>query len=143
MRWFLDTSVLVAGCVRRHPHFHRARPLLQSIAEGTEGVVSCHSLAETFAALTSLPLTPRILPAEAEAIIAANILPRFHRQAVTDSMYARAMQACVRQSLPGGRVYDALLIECAREAACDRLYTFNVVDFQRLAPDLTDRISAP
>ena len=143
MRLFVDTSVLVAGCVRRHPHFPRARPLLQSIAEGAEGVISCHSLAETCSALTSLPLAPRILPAEAERIVGANIRPHFRRQVVTDAMYDRAVQACVRQSLAGGSVYDALLIECAREADCDLLYTFNVGDFRRLAPDLSARIVAP
>jgi len=143
MRYFVDTSVLVAGCVRRHPHFPRAWPLMQSVVGGTEGVISCHSLAETFSALTSLPLAPRILPAEAEMIIGANIRPHFRAHAVTDGMYERAIQACVRYSLPGGKVYDALLIECARAAVCDRLYTFNVADFRRLAPELADRISAP
>lgn len=129
--------------VCRHPHFSRARPLLQSVVEGEEGVISCHSLAETYSALTSLPLAPRILPAEAERIIGANIRPHFRRQALTDAMYDRAVQACVRHSLPGGNVYDALLIECAREAGCDRLYTFNLGDFRRLAPDLAERIVAP
>ena len=82
MRLFFDTSVLVAGCVRRHPHFPRARPLLQSVVAGTEGVISCHSLGWG-------------------------------------------------------------LIECAREAGCDLLYTFDLGDFRRLAPDLAERIAAP
>ena len=143
MTIFCDTSVLVAGCVRRHPHFARARPLLQSVASGEEGVISCHSLAEAYSALTCLPLRPAILPVEAEAIINTNIRPHFRLQAVTSTMYERAVQACVRRSLPGGKVYDALLLECAREAGCDRIYTFNVSDFRRLAPDLAERISAP
>ena len=143
MRLFFDTSVLVAACVRRHPHFPRARPLLESVVAGVEGVISGHSLAETYSALTSLPLAPRILPAEAEMIIGANVRPHFRRQALTDAMYDRAVQVCVRHSVSGGGVYDALLIECAREAGCDRLYTFNVADFRRLAPDLVTCIVAP
>ncbi len=39
--------------------------------------------------------------------------------------------------------YDALLIECARASNADRIYTFNLADFRRLAPDRADRISAP
>jgi len=44
---------------------------------------------------------------------------------------------------PGGKVYDALLIECARAAACDRIYTFNRTDFERLAPDLQRAVAVP
>ena len=40
-------------------------------------------------------------------------------------------------------VYDALLIECARKAARERLYTFNVAGFRMLAPDLSPRTVAP
>ncbi len=58
-------------------------------------------------------------------------------------MYAHAMDACVERGLGGGRVYDSLLIACARASKADRIYTFNLTDFRRLAPDLTDRISAP
>ena len=141
---FFDTSVLVAGCVRRHPHFSRAHPLLRSVTRGEhEGVISCHSLAETYSALTSLPLQPRISPADADAMIAGNFRQHFRLIPVTSAMYVRAVTACVQHSLPGGKVYDALLIECAREAACERIYTFNTGDFQRIAPDLISRIAAP
>jgi hypothetical protein len=58
-------------------------------------------------------------------------------------MYERAIDACVRQSLSGGKIYDGLLIECARREHPDRIYTFNVADFRRLAPDLTSTIVAP
>jgi hypothetical protein len=43
----------------------------------------------------------------------------------------------------GGRIYDALHLRRARQAACDRVYTFNVRHFQQLAPDLAGRIGAP
>ena len=43
----------------------------------------------------------------------------------------------------GERIYDALHLRCAKKAACDRIYTFNVRPFQQLAPDLADRIGAP
>jgi predicted nucleic acid-binding protein len=144
MKIFCDTSVLVAGCVRRHPHFPRARAVLESVADGRdEGLISCHSLAETYSALTSLPLVPRILPAEAERIMEANIGAHFKPIAVTKKMVLRAIDSCVRRSLPGGKVYDALILECARKARCDRIYTFNVEDFRRLAPDLESKIAAP
>ena len=144
MTFFCDTSVLVAACIRNHPHHPRARPILESVAGGKEvGWISTHSLAEVFSALTSVPLAPRILPAEAQAMIGANIRRHFQVVAVTDRMYARAIEVCAARGLGGSKVYDALLIECAREVSADRIYTFNLSDFRRLAADLSDRITAP
>ena len=144
MTVFCDTSVLVAACIRQHPHYERARPLLESVAGGKErGVISTHSLAEAFSALTSVPVVPRILPSEARQIISNNIARHFHMVAISREMYERAVEICSGQGLGGGTVYDALLIECARHAQADRIYTFNLRDFRRLAPDLADRIAAP
>ena len=144
MTVFCDTSVLVAACIRMHPHYERARPVLQAIAGGKDvGLISAHSLAEMFSALTMVPVVPRILPTEAQAIIATNIQRHFQFVAVTTQMYERAVEVCVGHGLGGGKVYDALLIECARYSQADRIYTFNLHDFRRLAPDLIDRIAAP
>ena len=40
-------------------------------------------------------------------------------------------------------MYRDAIESCARNAACDRIYTLNVRHFQQLAPDLADRIGAP
>ena len=144
MTVFCDTSVLVAACIRNHPHYERARPILEAIAGGKEaGVISTHSLAEMFSALTSVPVVPRILPSEAQSIIATNIQRHFQLVAVTPAMYARAVEICVARGVGGGKVYDALLIECARHSKADRIYTFNLHDFRLLAPDLVERLVAP
>ena len=144
MKVFCDTSVLVAACVRQHPHHERARPVLESVAVGkVAGLMSAHSVAEAFSALTSMPMMPRILPSEARDIVARNFQRYFELIAVAPEMYARAIETCVGRGLGGGKVYDALLIECARVSDADRIYTFNLADFRRLAPDLADRISAP
>ena len=144
MRVFCDTSVLVAACIHKHPHYERARPVLESIASGEKtGFVSIHSLAEAFSALTSVPITPRILPSEARDIIATNIRRHFQLVSVTPEIYQRAIEVCVGCGIGGGKVYDALLLECARISQADHIYTFNLQDFRRLAPDLVTRISAP
>lgn len=144
MTVFCDTSVLVAACIRQHPHYERARPLLETIAARREtGVISAHTLAEAFSALTSVPLVPRILPSQAREIISTNFLRHFQLIAITSKMYQRAIEVCAERGFGGGKVYDALLIECARQSQADRIYTFNLGDFRRLAPDLADRIAAP
>ena len=75
--------------------------------------------------------------------MSANILPHFTSIAVTAGMYERAIEICAARGLGGGKIYDALLLECARESKSDRIYTFNLRDFRKLAPDLADRIAAP
>jgi predicted nucleic acid-binding protein len=141
---FCDTSVLVAGSVRHHPHFSRARPILESARnEKSEFVISSHSIAEIYSVLTNLPLQPKIVPSEAKAIIDTNILPYFKRINVTAKMYEEALRCCVQQGVAGGAVYDALLLCCACASKADRIYTLNVRDFQRLMPERAAIISAP
>jgi predicted nucleic acid-binding protein len=45
--------------------------------------------------------------------------------------------------ITGGAVYDALQLACARKIAAERIYTFNVRHFERIAPALASRIVAP
>jgi len=144
MKIFCDTSVLVAGSVRRHPHFNRAQPVLAAAgSKKNEYLISAHSVAEVYSVLTNLPVQPEIVPAEAQMIVEANVLKLFRRVTVTARMYENAVMRCAELGLPGGVIYDALLLECARSVSADRIYTFNIRDFQRLAPDLASRVSAP
>jgi PIN domain len=72
---FFDTTVLVAASARSHPHYSRARPALLRVAAGKDkGFMSAHSIAEVYAALTRLPVHPRIHPTEAARIVVENIL---------------------------------------------------------------------
>jgi predicted nucleic acid-binding protein len=55
---FFDTSVLVAASERSHPHRAQAWPALRRVANGADqGFMSVHSIAETYAALTRLPVS--------------------------------------------------------------------------------------
>lgn len=144
MNIFCDTSVLVAGSATAHPHFSRAVVILQDVANGkVRGYCASHSLAELYSALTNLPVQPRITPTEASAMIARNVRAIFKTIDADAAAYEKAISASVARGLSGGAVYDALLIECARQAQVDRIYTFNVRHFLALAPDLSDRIAAP
>ena len=70
MQVFLDTSVLVAASVASHPHHVQALAVLRRVAQGLDkGFIGVHSIAETYAALTRLPVVPRIHPSEAGRII--------------------------------------------------------------------------
>lgn len=145
MRLFFDTSVLVAASERSHPHHERALPLLQRVAKGDDiGVMSAHSLAEVYAALTRLPVQPRIQPAEAQRIVTENILPHFEIVTLAREDYVAVIQDMGARGIPGARIYDALLLRCAANSAVERILTFNLKDFSELAADAQrEKLSAP
>lgn len=145
MRVFLDTSVLVAASESCHPHHAQAMPVLQRVARGEdEGFIGVHSIAETYAALTRLPVQPRIHPSEAGRIIRENILQHFKLVSADEAEYLQALAAVQDHGWPGAKVYDALLLACAARSGAERIYTFNLGDFRGLAPaGLQARICAP
>ncbi len=107
------------------------------------GIVSAHGLAETYAVLTTLPVSPRIGPETAHKLVVDNILARFEVVALTAREYGRLVSGLANLGVMGGAVYDAIHVACARKANVERLYTFNVSQFRRLAADLVGRIAAP
>jgi len=141
---FFDTSVLVAASEQGHPHYRQAWPALQrATARRDRGFMSVHSIAETYAALTRLPVQPRIHPAEAARIIKDNILPHFEMVPVGKKDYTEALRLVGEGGWGGAKIYDALLIGCALRSEADRIYTFNLADFRQLAPNLEEKICAP
>ena len=142
---FFDSNVLVAASAQSHPHFLQARPALLRVAEGQDnGFLSQHSIAEVFAALTRLPVHPRIHPLEAERMIIENILPHFEVVSLNKEDYLAAMNTMASGGWRGAKIYDALLLRCAARCAVERIYTFNLEDFRQLGPSsLQDKICAP
>jgi predicted nucleic acid-binding protein len=142
---FFDTSVLVAACEQAHPHYARAWPALRRVAGGEDnGFISAHSIAEVYAALTRLPVRPRIQPLEATRIISDDILAHFEAVPISKEDYVAALNLVGNGGWSGAKIYDALLLQCAARCTVDRIYSFNLADFRELAtPDLREKISAP
>jgi predicted nucleic acid-binding protein len=139
-----DTSVLVAAMVESHPDHEQAFPWLRAAKQGQHTLfVATHTLAETYAVLTSLPLQPRIGPDVARRLIRENV----ERQAVTVELrradYRRVLDDMASLGLSGGVVYDALAAHAAQKAGVDRLLTLNPGDFRRVWPDGAAAIAQP
>lgn len=145
MEIFFDTSVLVAACEQAHPHHARAWPALRRVAAGTDkGFISVHSIAEVYAALTRLPVRPRIQPLEAARIITDDILPHFEVVPIGKEDYVAVLNLVGNGGWSGAKICDALLLQSAARCSVDRIYSFNLADFRQLAaPDLREKISAP
>src|SRR5260370_1573814 len=136
--------------------FWRDRPILLSKRLATTGalnplrsatgaaIMSAHSIAEMYAALTRLPVQPRIHPVEAVRIITDNILPHFEAVPIGKKDYVEALRVVGNGGWSGAKIYDALLMGCAARCGADRIYTFNLTDFRLLAPaGLQGRVCTP
>ena len=142
---FFDTTVLVAASEQSHPHYAQARPALLRVAAGQDkGFIGLHSIAEVYAALTRLPVQPRIHPGEAARIVTDNILPHFEVISLGKKDYLEALNTMASGGWIGAKIYDALLLRAAARCAVERIYTFNLGDFKQLAPaGLQEKICAP
>lgn len=132
-RVLFDTSVLVAGVVEAHPAHTRALPWLKRAkSEELSMIVSSHTLAELYAVLTTLPVSPRITPDAAWRLMQENIFDAVEISALTASDYKAVIKKLKESGFSGGIVYDALLCASALKAHAEALLTLNGADFKRL-----------
>jgi len=144
VRLYYDTSVLVSIAVAHHPHHDLAVAAFRQVTSGRhQGFVSAHGLAETFTTLTRLPITPMFHPTEAYRFVSESVVARCEVVCLVEKDYLATLEAAAKAGLRGGVLYDALQLCCAEKARCDRVYTFNVSDFVRVAPHLGKQIVRP
>lgn len=138
---FLDTSVLIAA-VRTADLRHSASGKLLRTCSAENAACAAHTLAEVYASLTGMRPPNRFRPTQA-----MQLLDEFRRKFRCVELTADEVLETARRvaalGLPGGIIYDALLMSCARKANADRIYTWNVRHFQMVAPDLAERIVTP
>ena len=144
MKVLLDTSVLVAALVEPHPDHERALPwLTKAKTKSGETVISSHSIAELYAVLTTLPVSPKISSGLAWRLISESIEPRVSIVSLTASEYLATVKHLSNLGLSGGVMYDALIVKAAQKGGVDRIVTFNTNDFKRIWPEGASRVIAP
>jgi len=139
-----DTSIIVSGIVETHPMHAKCLPWLQRAKAGeVECIVVSHTLAETYAVLTTLPVKPRISPLVAQRLIDNNLQEIARIVPLTIADYWNTIQRMTAMGLSGGTIYDALIATVARRLSIDKLLTLNTDDFRRVWPEGDQVISAP
>jgi len=133
----LDTSVLVPALVPALPQHETAAPHLEAAARGEMHLLlSAHALAECYASLTALPVSPQITPGQARRLVQENLVDTADKIiSLAPDDYRRALQRMTDLGLESGAVYDALHVLCAEKASADELRTFNGRDFRRMPPE--------
>lgn len=141
MKAFFDTSVMVAAFWGDHAD-HDASLRVFVEANRETGACGIHSLAEVYATMTALPIRP-ILASEQAFLFVQQIVERITTITLDQAEYMDAMRELSDRGMAGGRVYDALLLACARKSRAETIYTWNVKHFCQIAPNMTERIRTP
>ncbi len=92
--------------------------------------------------MTRLPVRPSLAPDQVILLI-EQIPSRLKITALDDGEYMSLLRELAGRGVSGGRCYDGLLLACARKCQAETIYTWNKRHFDRLAPDLVDRIHTP
>lgn len=145
MKVFLDTNVLIAAAIKQHPHFTRADEAIRRCVDDEDtGFIHAHSLLEFHSAVTQLPKGLAVPPGRVPSLIDEGILPFVRLVSLDAKRIVKIETQAGEMGLVGGIIYDLYLLAAAEDADVDRLLTFNVAHFQRIArPEFVSRIVAP
>jgi len=143
MKVLFDASVLVPALLPSHPMHGQAYPSLERALRGQlQIVLAAHTLAETYAVLSTLPVHPRIGPDQARHLV-RQVTRAAQVVSLSAADYLGVLDAVAERGLTGGVIYDALLVQAAKKARADRLLTLDRTDFLRLWPEGESKIVSP
>jgi predicted nucleic acid-binding protein len=106
-------------------------------------LISSHTLAELYAVLTTLPVSPRISPDMAWRLINENLEITAAVVPLAAKDYRETIRLLKDGGFSGGIVYDALIFKAAVKSGADSLLTLNSADFTRLKFGEVPRIIEP
>jgi len=132
--FFLDTSVLLGGLVEIPGRNVGALRVMDAAFAGELSplVTAWHCCLEFYAVATRLPEELRVTPADALALLAEQVFPRFEIAQLPGGSGPEALAAAAREGIAGGRVYDHHLAEVARLAGAAVVVTDNLRHFGAL-----------
>jgi predicted nucleic acid-binding protein len=117
--------MVAAVCSWHEHHAAAAAEIGRRLAHGDRLCCAAHALVEAYAVLTRLPPPHRLSAADAWTLIKANFVDGATVVTLAADRYADVLERASRLQIAGGRTYDVVIGECAREAKADVLLTFN------------------
>ena len=141
MKYFFDTSVLVAVSLAQHQHHERSL-IAYLKATPSNGACAAHTLAELYATVTRLPGNQR-MSCEQALLFVDDVRGRLSIIALNPEDYYSALLLAADENVTGGTVYDMLLAHCARKVNAEIVYTWDFRDFARLGKDIAHRLRTP
>lgn len=106
-------------------------------------LIAGHTLAELYAVLITLPISPKITPGIAGHLIHSNIEILAKMVSLSPLEYSAVVKRMVDLGLSGSVIYDGIIAMAAKKSGVDHVLTFNINDFKRVWPEGADRLIAP
>ena len=130
MLFAYDSSCLVPFLNQWHPQHAATRADFKRRRQAHDNfVVMPHSLLETFAVLTRVPIPQRTAPADAVLALEALVRMAQPGPSLTPETALRAMRNVTGVGRQGGAIYDAHLFLMAELAGVEEFVTWNTKDF--------------
>jgi predicted nucleic acid-binding protein len=141
VRWFFDTSVLIAAFLEDHEDHERC---LAAYAPANKRIACCaaHSLAEVYASVTRLPGAFRASREQA-ILFLSDMEDHLAIVSLDSSEYSVIIRQASANGILGATIYDALLAACAIKAKAETIYTENERHFRMLGPQVASRLKRP
>jgi predicted nucleic acid-binding protein len=122
----VDTSCMVAAVCSWHEHHPAAAAEInRRLQRGQRLCVPAPALVETYAVLTRLPPPHRLTARDAWALIEGNFVTGAVIEVLEADEYVDLLRRAAGREVAGGKTYDAVIGECARQADATVLLTFN------------------
>src|SRR5262249_8437405 len=129
MKAYFDTAVLVSASVADHPHHTQSLATLQMVRKKTiSGHISGHGLRGVCGSDARTIYATDLSDGGMETPL-AECAPVFSNRHTDAGDVSRNDTSMRRSWVDRGPNYDALHLCCAKKAACNRIYTFNVRHF--------------
>ena len=128
-----DTSCMIAAVCAWHEHHAPARAEIENRLDGGDIMIAAApALVEAYAVLTRLPFPHRLFPKDALALLESNFMGTVRVVVLDGRAYQSLLRRAPQEMIGGGRIYDAVIAECASKGGADVLLTFNDSDFSGL-----------
>ncbi len=132
MKYYLDTNIWVSAFNPKHSKNKASKQLLKNCSkQNIEIVTSGHCLAEVYSVLTKLPKGLRLSPHMTFNLIEYDMINKCQIIDLTYQEYAETIKDAANKNLISGAIFDGLHVKAALKAGVDRIYTYNLKDFER------------
>ena len=102
---------------------------------GDKLVSAAPALVETYSVLTRLPSPQRLSPSDALAVLEMSFIANAQIVALANYSYIALLRKAPSMEVYGGRIYDAVIAECAVQARVSTLLSLNEAHFKKWESD--------
>lgn len=132
---------MVAAASAAHDQHRDAKQVLME-SDPTSLCTAMHAMTELYSVLSG-SLKPRRLSPKIVVPLIEQYAKKITVFTLTFDETLHVIKDCATRGITGAAIYDTLILACARKAGATVIYTYNLRDFRRIAPDLISIIRTP